>query len=375
MQSDNNVGSASLTVAQGFTNAGTIDLTQINGANPDTATLAVTAGTLVNAGTITSSVGTGGLRTLTAQVTNQGTIAVNQALTLTNTSFTFDDTAGAISPAAGQTLSISSGTTLLGSATTLTGTGTVDLGGTATLGVNSDLTLLAAGAALTFSGTVTVNGPGKLINQASLTLSGDTVNTPLVNQGTLLVVAGTGSAINGALSNAAGGTLRVQSDNNAGLATLTVAQGFTNAGTIDLTQINGGNPDTAALTVTAGTLVNTGTISSSVGTGGNRTLTAQLDNQAAGTLTINQPLTISKGSAQDTNEGTINVAGGNLTVSQSGTSPSFTNTGTVTVASGLTLAVNGSNYTQTAGSTTLQGGLFPRRVWSTSRAAASSVQA
>ena len=80
--------------------------------------------------------------------------------------------------------------------------------------------------------------------------------------------AGPGSSINGAFSTAAGGTLRVQSDNNAGSITLTVAQGLTNAGTIDLTQINGANGDTAALTVTTGTLVNTGTISSSVGTGG-----------------------------------------------------------------------------------------------------------
>ena len=181
--------------------------------------------------TITQS-GTG------ASFTNTGTINVASGLVLAISGGVFNQNAGSISGAAG-TLSLSNTT--------------------AGFGTNFN----TATAALTVTSS-TLNGPGTLTNGAGqmLTLSGDTINAPLVNQGTLLVPAGPGSSINGAFSNAAGGTLRVQSDNNAGSITLTVAQGLTNAGTIDLTQINGGNGDTAALTVTAGTLVNTGTISS-----------------------------------------------------------------------------------------------------------------
>ena len=99
---------------------------------------------------------------------------------------------------------------------------------------------------------------------------------------------------------------------------------------------------TASLVVTAGTLVNAagGTISASTPfADAPRYLTAQLDNQ--GTLTTSGPLVLNAASAQHTNEGTINVSGGDLTVSQSGTNPSFTNSGTITIGSGRTLQFNG----------------------------------
>ena len=103
-------------------------------------------------------------------------------------------------------------------------------------------------------------------------------------------------------------------------------------------------------TVTAGTLVNTGTITaSSAGTGGRRTLTAQLDNQAAGTLTVNQPLTINDASVSTTNEGAINLIGAGLTITQSGTGAGFTDSGTITVPATQTLSVSGGQFNVNGG--------------------------
>ena len=93
----------------------------------------------------------------------------------------------------------------------------------------------------------------------------------------------------------------------------------------------------AILNVTLGTLTNssTGSITSLVGSGGARALGAELVNQSGGTLTVNQPLTISRLSATHTNNGTITANAG-LTVTQSGINPSFTNsaTGSITAAAG-----------------------------------------
>src|SRR5438477_13074771 len=75
------------------------------------------------------------------------------------------------------------------------------------------------------------------------------------------------------------------------------------------------------------------TISPLQGAGGLRTIAAQLDNQS--TLTIGDPqgLTFGRAGAVSTNSGTIAVTTGSLTLNQSGTTPSFTNTGTITLRS------------------------------------------
>ena len=374
MQADDGqggAGNASLTVAQAFTNAGTIDLSQVNFYYGDyfSDTLTVSSGTLANAGSITSSVGThGGARTLAAQLDNQagGTITVNQPLTIARASAQ-DSNEGTITVNAGLTISQS------GTSPSFTNTGTISIAASQALAVNSGavdqnggtiggagslaLNSLTLNLSTGFTNAVTglslynstVNGPGTLTNAAgqALTLFSDTVNAPLVNQGTLVAVAT--DTIAGTLSNAAGAVLRVQADDGqggAGNASLTVAQAFTNAGTIDLSQVNFyyGDYFSDTLTVSSGTLANAGSITSSVGThGGARTLAAQLDNQAGGTITVNQPLTIARASAQDSNEGTITVNAG-LTISQSGTSPSFTNTGTISIAASQALAVSGGTF-------------------------------
>jgi len=79
------------------------------------------------------------------------------------------------------------------------------------------------------------------------------------------------------VTNAAGATLRLQGTGPSAPANLTVANGFTNSGSIVLTDSTSSYG--AALNVTTGTLTNAagGTITAAVGTGGTRSLNAQLD--------------------------------------------------------------------------------------------------
>jgi hypothetical protein len=155
----------------------------------------------------------------------------------------------------------------------------------------------------------TLNGPGSVINAAGQTLNADNsaLNTALVNQG-LLVFRGNAS-LGGSVDNQAGATLRVQADGSfAGTATLTVANGFTNNGKIELTSAV--DAKQANLNVNSGSLINCpgGQINVLAGTGGGRALGAELDNR--GTVTIDQGLTLNGSSAHHLNSGTITLSGG-----------------------------------------------------------------
>src|SRR5262249_20860744 len=156
-----------------------------------------------------------------------------------------------------------------------------------------------------------VNGPSTLTNASgkTLTLPFDTINAPLVNQGTLAVTGS--STVAGGLSNVAGALLAVQGNDSFGSVTPTVNPGFTNNGAIDLTNAStSGNGWSADLTVTGGAFINAAgaTLTASPGTfGGSRALNAQLVNQ--GTLTVNQPLTLNPSGASS-NSGTLAVSSG-----------------------------------------------------------------
>src|SRR5512143_3493773 len=367
VEGDASCCSAAVTVANGFTNNGTIDLTAINGASGTSAVLTVTNGSLTNAAGahINSLPGTGGARTLTAQLANQGTLTVSQPLTINHGSAAHTNS-GTVALAANLTLNQS------GVSPSFTHSGTLTIQAGDTLILNSGAFNYAGGAigglgAITFSSVTlaltpnltndtltlsftnsTVNGPGTLANAATRTLfaQNTTFNGPVDNQGVLRARAGT--TFNGSLTTSASSTLRVEGDASCCSAFVTVTNGFTNNGTIDLTAINGASGTSAALTVTNGSLTNApgGHINSLPGTGGARTLTAQLAKQ--GTVTVSAPLTINHGSAAHTNSGTITVAA-NLTVNQSGITPSFTNGGAISVGTGDTLTITSGAFTQNAG--------------------------
>src|SRR6267378_84553 len=367
LEGNGSVGSSVATVATGFTNNGTIELTGTSASFG--ATLAVTAGTLVNAAghAINVLAGSGGARTLTAQLDNQGTLSVQQALTINKSAVqhqnsglvdvsggnltltqsgaipSFTNTpAGTVNIAAGRTLAVNGGTYVHDG--TLNGPGLLSFANAvATL----NLKLSNAGVDLSFSAS-TVNGPDSLVNAGGRTLAlvGTTVNAPLSNRGTL--IANGSCPINGALVTAISSTLRMEG-NPQGTGTVTVANGFTSNGTIELTSTNASFG--ATLAVTAGTLVNAAgqAINVLAGSGGARTLTALLDNQ--GTLSVQQALTINKSSSQHQNSGLVDVSGGNLTLAQTGTTPSFTNAngGIVSIGSGQALTVSGGTIQNALG--------------------------
>ncbi|MEO6068829.1 MAG: hypothetical protein ABIQ41_12720, partial [Gemmatimonadales bacterium] len=378
-----NLGDAVLTVANGFTNNGAIGLTAASSGYG--ATLVVSSGTLTNAatGTITALPGAqaSGPRTLTAQLDNQGTVTVSQSLTINQASAAHTNS-GAIDVSGGDLTLTQSGTS-----PSFTNSGTVTIGTGRTWTVNTGTFAQNAGT-LGGSGALVLNSVTAAINTAqtlaTLTLNGSTIDggtliigsgqTLALNASTIaatsalsdqgIVVVQGNSMVSGALTTASGSTLQVAGGGNVacigppcvnlGDAVLTVANGFTNNGAIGLTAASSGYG--ATLVVTSGTLTNaaTGTITALPGAqaSGPRTLTAQLDNQ--GTVTVNQSLTINQTSAAHTTSGTIDVSGGDLTLTQSGTSPSFTNSGTVTIGTVRTWTVTGGAFTNASGGT-LQG--------------------
>ena len=97
----------------------------------------------------------------------------------------------------------------------------------------------------------TVNGPGTLTNAPGKTvaLAGDTIATPLINQGTLTVLEFELSPA-APFINAAGGVVEIQANSQFGSVTLTASAGLTNAGTVDLTDTFSSSNFGSTLTVT-----------------------------------------------------------------------------------------------------------------------------
>jgi hypothetical protein len=100
--------------------------------------------------------------------------------------------------------------------------------------------------------------------------------------------------------------------------------------------------------VTNGTLLNAAgaTITALPGFNGPRTLGAQLDNQGTLAVALNpgRLLTLARASAAQLNSGTIDLSGGDLTVTLSGTTPSFTTSGAVNIGTNDTLTISGGQF-------------------------------
>jgi hypothetical protein len=337
---------AKLTVATGFTNDGAIQLASVG--SPQ-ATLVVTGGTLINMpgatidmpalnslldleldnrGTVTTPVDPSSRCVLDTAATvhhsNSGTINVGTLFAVDLRGGSTFDFSGTLSVAdRGNMLIVSPGTPGTFSwhaGTTMSGAGQLGILHT-NVSLQGDVSTSAGFGNVALTDATTVNGPGMLTNSsgAEMGLGVATINTPFLNNGNLGVLQGT---INGALTTMAGSSIRVQHANQNGDGTLTVANGFTNHGTIQLTGDVDSGP--AELAVTSGTLVNAadGVIETLAGAhAGSRKLTAALNNQ--GTVNINVDTTL---------------AG------------SVSNSGTVAIGPGATLTVTG-NYTQVSAGT------------------------
>ena len=241
--------------------------------------------------------------------------------------------------------------------------GAIDVSGTSfSFSANSDVNAklqIDNGGTMNVSG-VTINGTGQIVNALGSTLTAQqvTFNAAVENDGTLLFANYGDSAVNGALTTGTGSTIELQA--YVSILSVTVANGFTNHGLIDLNSAVGGSPDETKLDVTNGTLVNAGdgTIRSEdvSGGGGNPVFSGTLDNLSAtldnrGLLDLSGAGLTWNQSGPSTNAGTIRVTAGGLNINGGG----LTNTGTIAVAAGRRLYIK-ANFTQTAGSTMLDGG-------------------
>ncbi len=363
LQGDGVFSTSNVTVATGFTNNGAIVLTDTTSSYG--ATLNVTSGTLTNAagGTITAAVGTGGPRTLNAALDNQGTMTLNRPLTLNKASaahvnsgaidvfdkLTILQTGTSPSFTNSGALNISDTVLVQGGAFNYSGGAIAGPGAIAFASTSLTLTPDLNTATVPFSFTsTTVGGAGHVIVAAGtqLQVKASTINAKLVNQGQLDLHGTT--TINDSLTNASGAMLRLQGDGVFSTANVTVANSFTNNGAIVLTDTTSSYG--AILNMPAGqalTNASGATIDAAVGTNGPRTLNLELNNQ--GTLTLNRPLTMSRASAQHVNSGTFAISGGDLTLSQSGTTPSFTTSGTITIGAGRVFTVTGGTLNYDAG--------------------------
>ncbi|MEQ1858731.1 MAG: FG-GAP-like repeat-containing protein [Chthoniobacteraceae bacterium] len=276
--------------------------------NFDGAILQFSSVTFNNAGTFTKSGGTGSTSSA-AVFNNTGTVNINSG-TLALQSGGADS--GAFNLGAGSTLNFAGGTHTLGAAATITDTPTSTLiasNGTAIIA--SAVTL--AGTTSVAGGTLTFNNTANL---ASLNLSSGTLN----GNGTVNVSAAinwTGGAMTGSgITNANGG--------------LTLSGG---THTLDSRTLS----NVGAATWSAGSLnlLNGATINNQIGA----TFTTNFD----GSITQFNPVTFN-------NAGTFTKNGGTGITSSAAI---FNNTGTVNINSGT---LSFSNFTQTAGTTSLAGG-------------------
>lgn len=396
IQGNSTYGLATLTVSNGFANAGVIEMTDMVAAYG--ATLRLTSGMLVNAqgAEIRSLVGSGGARTLEVELDNQGLLKAaqntsfgrvgahsvnNGTMQVTGGTLTVD-LAGAGSTFANNSVMDVSGGNLTFSSGVINNNGTIQAAAgrallfrnAATLN-NQAGTIDTTGGTLTFDSSTgnftanyqgtdtlvtlssaTINGPGTFVNEGGLKLSNSTINAPFVNEGDIFVSG------NSTIKNPSqtfdipdDAALYLQGNSVNGAANLTVTNGFTNSGVIELTDLVSAYG--ATLKVTNGALLNASGAEMRLlaGAGGNRSLSVELDNQ--GVVSVAQNTTIGRAGAHSSNNGAINVTGGTLTVDQTGTGPTFANSGLIDASSGnLSFSggvINNSGTLRVSGARTL----------------------
>ena len=212
----------------------------------------------------------------------------------------------------------------------------------------------------------TTIGTGELRFQSgsvgAMTLSSTTVvavfqggvsaTTVINNGGTLIARNNPNSLTN--YTSGAGSLLRIDPKDIGASATLTIANGFTNDGTLEFREGFVGHNTNERLDVTTGAITNsaTGVIRSSVGVGtGFHFLGAELVNN--GLVEINHRFTIDKSGAAHVNNNDINVVGaGNWTLTQAAGGTFVQSlTGSISIPAGLFGLVQGGTFTADPGTT------------------------
>ena len=299
---------ATLTSATGFVNSGDITLSSIDAAR--NATLTLTSGTFVNHGTINVEPGSGGARTFSGNLVNNGTMNLNANTTFSKSSGVYTNI-GNLNIAAGRTLTISGSSQVF----------------------NQNSGDLAISGDFSFS-TASFNFNG-----------GNITGTPVLTTSNLNIGAGATTAVSFTLRGAnnfsgdinPGQSLLVLGSSANSHATLTSATGFVNSGDITLSSIDAAR--NATLTVTSGTFVNHGTINVEPGSGGARTISAVIDNR--GEINFGTGTTLGRAGANHINSGRFNIAGATVTV----TGNTLTNAPGGTISGSGTLNVSGVVFT------------------------------
>jgi fibronectin-binding autotransporter adhesin len=325
------IASAAVTAAAGFTNAGTI-----TGDCGGTVSLTVISGTLTNTGTIATSPAS---LDLSGNVVNTGSVQTGSGQSLTYQGRTFTNKGTVVVSNSSGTFTIPGGTgaTFANEAAgTISNTGSFSLGSGNTFKESGAITgnnVLLIGDALDYTG----GGRSTIEVQGGTTLSGN-----IAKDQTLQLDGATGFC-------------QITS------AAVTAAAGFTNAGTI-----TGGCGGSPSLTVTSGTLTNTGTIEAAGGA--DLTVQAAVDNE--GILSDSYHETLSVSALTNYDSSTSTLTGGKYVVYDGGNGISVpgldihTLDATVVIYSGSlndgatdalrNLSVNEGSLTLTSGS---QGGV------------------
>ena len=341
-----------LTATGADSNAGTI--------NVDSGTMAVQAGTFTNSGSLDEE--NGGKLSVTGAMTNSGTLTTNGS--------NQGGTANSIT-VAGKLTNSGTGTLTIGANNDTSDTasvGTLTNNGAVTVDTGATLTLSKAGTD-TNTGTIAVNGAldinaaSTLSGGGSLTLTNGAITggsaAPAFTNSSL--IQGSGTISNLAITN----TGTIAANQASPLEILPTAGGLTNNGTLtvaagDTMQI--GTSAGGALTNLSGTTL----------TGGTYTVSGTMQFGASGTTIATNAATITLNGAgqmldfgnnnllagfnDNASSGAFKLAGGAALTTNGG---SFTNAGAFTVATGTTFTVGGSsfNFTQTGGTSTIDGTL------------------
>lgn len=372
-------GSSNILTTSSFTtNSGVIN---ILGSASFTSRLIVSSGTLTNTGTIT----TGGANVyIDANLTSSGILNFSGPTHLSKIGGTYTSS-GSLTVASGQTLYVDgdSSTLTIQSGSTFTNGGTVSVASGSTLTIvdayTNASTLTSAGAivlsgGVTNTGTLTTTGGSlnttTVVNSGTFSVAGTTSTTTVTNSGTFNLNSGSMSGVvtntgvfnlgastnaslsisnaSGATMNATGtSTLSALTDNSGTLnyfatggTSITIGAFTTNFGTINMA---GSGSYTAALIMASGTLTNTGTITT---TTAYSRITTDLTND--GTLTFNGYTYFDKvgGTYVNTSSGSLSVASGQiLYVQGSGTTltiaagSTYSNLGTLRIETGATATI------------------------------------
>jgi fibronectin-binding autotransporter adhesin len=324
---ENNVNQTASTTATNFANGGSITLTDAPGSNGQTVTL-ISSGTLTNTGTITTEDDQGGTRALQGNVVNKGTVAIGEATAYNGSKGTWTNE-GALDVSEGERMTVSNESSVVNTSGNIAGGS----------GEHPGAVFLESGTAFTEGNGTTSGTLPVILESAALHYTGTGSST--------IAQRSTGNTLSGNL--ASGQTLSIQNNVNQNAST-TAGASFTNAGKIVLTDAPGANGESVTLALSAGTLTNSGTITTEEDQSGARVLQGSIVN--TGTIAIDQSTDYNAAKAHLANEGALNVAGGkSLSVSNEGSVTNGAGGSIAAGTSGVVFLESGTAFTEGAGTT------------------------